>query len=147
MLAIGTLISSLTEEPVIAIIVSAVFGLIVLFFNNLVSFLPDGVVPTIVFFGLIFVGIAVLFYLDTKKLWISLVTLVAGGGIITGLYFWQKDWFAYGLTTSLSWISLEKRYEEFLNGILNLSSVVYMVSVTILCLFVTTQVVERRRWR
>lgn len=147
MLAIGTFISSLTEEPVIAVIVSAVVGLIVLFFSSMVSFLPDGAVPTIIFFGLVVIGIAVLFYADTKKIWISLIALAAGGGIITGLYFWQKDWFVYGLTTSLNWLSIEKRFEEFINGILNLSSIIYLLCLTVFFLFLTTQVIERRRWR
>lgn len=147
MLAIGTFISALTEEPVLAIIVSAVFGLIVLFFSSIVSLLPDGAVPTFIFFGIVVIGIAVLFYVDTKKLWISLIAFVAGGGIVTGLYFWQKDWFVYGLTTSLNWLSIEKRFEEFINGILNLSSIVYLLCVTAFFLFLTVQVIERRRWR
>lgn len=147
MLAVGTLISSLTEEPVISVIASAVFGLIVLFFNSIVSVLPDGAVPAIIFFAVIVLAIAVLFYVDTRKLWISLVVILAGGGIITGLYFWQKDWFVYGLTNSLNWLSVEKRYEEFINGMMNLSSIVYMLSLTAFCLFAATQVIERRRWR
>lgn len=147
MMAIGTMISSLTEEPVISAIVSAVAGLLVLFFSSLVSVLPDGVVPTFLFFGIIIIGIAVLFFLDTRKLRISVIALLAGAAITTGLYFWQKDWFAYGLTTSLNWFSLEKRYEEFLNGILNLSSVCYMLTVCAVCLFLTTWIIKRRRWR
>lgn len=146
-MAIGTLISSLTEEPVISAIVTAVASLLILFFSSLVSLLPDGTVPTMIFFGIIVVGLALLFYFDTKKLWISGVTLIAGAGAAAGLYFWQKDWFRYGLTNCLNWLSIEKRYEEFLNGILNLSSIVYLLSVTALCLFLTTQVLAKRRWR
>lgn len=147
MLAIGTLISSLTEEPVIAAIVCAVAGIFSLFFSSLVSLLPNGRIPTLIFFGIVVIGIAVLFYFDTKKLWISCVTLLIGTGITAGLYFWQKDWFAYGLTNSLNWLSIEKRYEEFLNGILNLSSIVYLMTVVGVCLVFATQIVARRRWR
>ena len=53
MMAIGTMISSLTEEPVVAGIISAVTGILVLFFSSLVSLLPDGTVPTFIFFGII----------------------------------------------------------------------------------------------
>lgn len=147
MMAIGTMISSLTEEPVISAIISAVAGLLVLFFSSLVSVLPDGVVPTFLFFGIIVLVIAVLFFLDTGKLRISVIALLAGAAVTAGLYFWQKDWFAYGLTSSLNWLSLEKRYEEFLNGILNLSSVCYMLTVCAVCLFLTTWIIKRRRWR
>lgn len=146
-MAIGTLISSLTEEPVISVIVSAVAGFLILFFSSLVSFLPDGRIPTLIFFLLIAIGIAVLFYFDTKKLWIAGVTLVVGVGITAGLSVWLKEWFPYGLTTCLNWLSIEKRYEEFLNGMLNLSSIIYLLTVTAVCLFLTTQVIAKRRWR
>lgn len=146
-MAIGTLISSLTEEPVISAIVTAVASLVILFFSSLVSLLPNGTVPTLIFFGIVVLGIAVLFYVDTKKLWISVVTLLAGAGVTAGLYFWQKDWFQYGLTSCLNWLSIEKRYEEFLNGMLNLSSIVYLLTVSAVCLFLTTQVIAKRRWR
>lgn len=146
-MAIGTLISSLTEEPVIAVVVSAAAGFLILFFSSLVSFLPNGTVPTLIFCLLIVMGLAVLFYVDTRKLWIAGVALLAGAGITAGLYFWQKEWFMYGLTTCLNWLSIEKRYEEFLNGMLNLSSIVYLLTVTGVCLFLTTQVIAKRRWR
>lgn len=147
MLAIGTLISSLTEEPIIAAIVCAVVGIFSLFFSSLVSLLPNGIIPTSIFLGIIVVGIAVLFYFDTKNILVSCVALLTGAAITVGLYFWQKDWFVYGLTNSLNWLSIEKRYEEFLNGMLNLSSIVYLVTVVSVCLFFATQVITRRRWR
>lgn len=147
MIAIGTFISSLAEEPIISIIVSAVAGIFVLFFSNLVSLLPDGVAATIVFLALVAIGIAVLFYIDTRKIGIALIVLIVCGGLITALYFLNKEWFMYGLTNSLNWISLEKRFEEFLNGILNLSTIVYMLSFTAFFLFASVQVIERRRWR
>lgn len=147
MMALGTMISSLTEEPVISAIVCAVAGILVMFFSSLVSMLPNGTIGTLIFFGILVLAIAVLFYFDTKKLRISAIALVAGAAVTAGLYFWQKDWFAYGLTTSLNWLSLEKRYEEFLNGILNLSSICYMLSVCAICLFLTTWIIKRRRWK
>lgn len=147
MMALGTMVSSLTEEPVISAIVCAVAGILVMFFSSLVSMLPNGTIGTLIFFGILVLAIAVLFYFDTKKLRISAIALVAGAAVTAGLYFWQKDWFAYGLTTSLNWLSLEKRYEEFLNGILNLSSICYMLSVCAICLFLTTWIIKRRRWK
>ncbi len=147
MIAVGTFISSLAEEPIISIIISAVAGIFVLFFSNLVSLLPDGVVATIVFLALLAIGIAVLFYIDTRKIGIALIALIVCGGLITALYFLNKEWFMYGLTNSLNWISLEKRFEEFLNGILNLSTIIYMLSFIVFFLFASVQVIERRRWR
>lgn len=147
MLAIGTMISSLTEEPVIAVIVTAVVGLLTLFSEIIIDLIPEGIVSTFVFCGILVVGLVVLLYVDTRKLWVSGIAFLLGGGITTGLYFLNKEWFTYGVTTSLNWLSLTKRYEEFLSGIVNLSSVVYLITVTAICLFVTTQVIAKRRWR
>lgn len=146
-ISIGTLISSLTEEPVIAVIVTAVATLFILFFKMLVSLLPNGVIPTFLFFGLVVIALAVLFYIDTRKPQIAAIVMLLGGGLVTGLYFWQKEWFVYGLINSLNWLSIETRYEEFLNGIVNLSSVVYLLTVIAVCLFLTTRVIEKRRWK
>ena len=93
------------------------------------------------------IALAVLFYIDTRKPQIAAIVMLLGGGLVTGLYFWQKEWFVYGLINSLNWLSIETRYEEFLNGIVNLSSVVYLLTVTAVCLFLTTRVIEKRRWK
>lgn len=147
MIAVGTFISSVVSEPILAVIISAVIGIFVLLYSNLVSLLPDGVIATAVFLGLIAIGIAVFLYIDTKKLGVAVIALILCGGLITALYFLNKEWFMYGLTNSLNWISLEKRFEEFLNGILNLSTIVYMLSFMALFLIAAVQVIERRRWR
>lgn len=147
MLAFGTMISSMTAEPIIAMIISAFWGLFVLFFNNLIVFIPDGIVVTFIFFAIIAALIAFMFWYDTGKVWISIVAFLVCAGIIVAIYFLNKDWFAYGVTNSLNWLSLEKRYEELINGIFNLSSIVYMMSVTAICLLISSQVIERRRWK
>lgn len=147
LLAVGTLISSLTEKPVLALIVTAIVSVFDLFSQVWIRFLPSGIVPSFIFFGLIVAGISALFYVDTGKWKIAAIVFVIGAGIVVGLYFLMQEWFIYGLTNTLSWLSMEQHYENFLNGILNLSSVVYLLSLTAVLLFVTTQVIARRRWR
>lgn len=46
----------------------------------------------------------------------------------------------------LSWFSLLSRYEDFNNGILGLSPVVYYISFIAVFLFLTVRVIEKRRW-
>ncbi len=46
----------------------------------------------------------------------------------------------------LYWFSLLSRYEDFNNGIISLSSIVYYISFIFVFLFVTIMVIERRRW-
>lgn len=46
----------------------------------------------------------------------------------------------------LDWFSLLSRYEDFTRGILGLSPVVYYLSFIGVFLFLTTRVIEKRRW-
>ena len=46
----------------------------------------------------------------------------------------------------LNWFSLMSRYEDFNNGILGLSPVVYYLSFIAVFLFLTVRVIEKRRW-
>lgn len=46
----------------------------------------------------------------------------------------------------LNWVSLLSRYNDFSQGVLNLSPVIYYLSFTAVFIFLTIQVVERRRW-
>lgn len=46
----------------------------------------------------------------------------------------------------LNWFSLMSRYDDFSRGILGLSPVVYYLSFIAVFLFLTTRVIEKRRW-
>ncbi len=46
----------------------------------------------------------------------------------------------------LNWISLLSRFDDFSRGILSLSPVVYYLSFIAVFLFLTTRVIEKRRW-
>lgn len=46
----------------------------------------------------------------------------------------------------LKWVSLLSRYEDFNRGILNLSPIIYYLSFIAVFIFLTIQIIERRRW-
>lgn len=50
------------------------------------------------------------------------------------------------LTTILSAFDIPSRFDTFLNGTIDLTSVVYLVGVVVLFLFLTTQVIQKRRY-
>lgn len=50
------------------------------------------------------------------------------------------------LSKILGWLSLTSRYDEFNQGILGLSTVVYYLSFIAVFLFLTIRVIEKRRW-
>ncbi len=43
-------------------------------------------------------------------------------------------------------ISFQSRYNSFVSGVVSLSNVLHFISVTVICLFITTRIMEKRRW-
>ncbi len=66
------------------------------------------------------------------------------------LIIWVIEPIGYSLggifSTILNWLSVFSRYNDFAAGILNISSIVYLISFTAVFLFLTIRVIERRRW-
>ncbi len=50
------------------------------------------------------------------------------------------------LTTVMSALDIPSRFDTFLNGTIDLTSIVYLLSVIFLFLFLTTQVIQKRRY-
>ena len=51
------------------------------------------------------------------------------------------------LTKVLRWFDMATPYQEFMNGVLNLKSVLYFVFLTVLMLFLTAQSIQKRRYQ
>ena len=50
------------------------------------------------------------------------------------------------LCTALEWVSLFARFNDFANGIMSLTGVIYMVSFAGIFLLLTVHTIEKRRW-
>lgn len=71
-------------------------------------------------------------------------------GFVSLLIMWIADALASAVggfgAEVLKWFSLLSRYEDFNQGILALSPVVYYISFIVVFLFLTVRVIEKRRW-
>lgn len=43
-------------------------------------------------------------------------------------------------------LSFQTRYDSFVSGVVSLDNVMFFLSATVICLFLTTRVMEKRRW-
>ena len=50
------------------------------------------------------------------------------------------------LRTVVRWISIFDRFNDFNNGVLNISALVYYFSITVVFIFLCVRVMEKRRW-
>lgn len=93
MIAIGELISSLTESQIIAVILSLIVTVLLLLLDSVVSL-----------FSIPF------------------------------------------LSDIIAAISITQRYNDFVNGILDISNVIFFVSIVVVVNFITVRILEKRRW-
>jgi ABC-2 type transport system permease protein len=67
------------------------------------------------------------------------------------LAFWLIDALSRQFTgvagQVVQYISMTKRFEDMPRGVIDTKDIVFFLSVTIACLFITTQLISARRWR
>ena len=75
----------------------------------------------------------------------SAVFCVLEGGL-TAVYFLKPAWLEGLFPKLLNSLALFGRFDNFVNGLFDISSLVYFVSVALLFVFFTCQGFEKRRW-
>jgi ABC-2 type transport system permease protein len=78
----------------------------------------------------------------TVTLSLGLVAEIA----ITALYLIKPTVFDGLVAKVFNWFSVIARFDNYTNGILDLSSAIYFLSIVFLFLFLTVQAIKKRRW-
>lgn len=145
-LAIGTFISCCTESQVAAAAIS--FGVVLACFllPNVVGLAPGRARYTFVMAAVVLICLALFFYHETHSIWIG--GAAGGVGMIALVAAWivKSSWFDDGLSKIVNWISILDRYDNFLNGILDGSSIIYYLSFIGVFLYLSIQTIEKKRW-
>ena len=144
--AIGMFISSLTESPAIAAILTLTVNAALFLMSFFTTAIPQTELASLIGFAVIIVLVAFLAYYMTK----SVIAAYAVGavGIVAEiiLYFVKKDLFAGVINKVIDAMSVFSRVDLGTSGILDLSGIVYFVTAAALFVFLSVQAVEKRRW-
>ena len=144
--AIGMFISSLTESPAIAAILTLTVTAALFLMSFFTTAIPQTELASLIGFAVIIVLVAFLAYYMTK----SVIAAYAVGavGIVAEiiLYFVKKDLFAGAINKVIDAMSVFSRVDLGTSGILDLSGIVYFVTAAALFVFLSVQAVEKRRW-
>ena len=145
-LAVGLFLSSITESPVLAAVVT--FGACFLCFmaGALSDFISGTSFATYVALIAVAVLVCMLIYSMTKSSVISGGILLILVVFLTVCYFVKASWMAGGIQKIIGIFDFNTAFNYFLSGILNLRSVLYFVSVIAACGCLTVQSIQKRRW-
>lgn len=90
--------------------------------------------------------VAVIYYIMSRN---ALVAVLLGAVLIGGLQVWyhlDSSAFSGLFAGMMSAISVFDRFDTFVSGVFDITSIVYDLSITGVMLFLTTQALEKRRW-
>ena len=145
-IAVGVFASSLTENQIIA----AVICFVILFFTNVVEGISGFFSQTAFasFLVMLLIVLALCFWIQTliKNSLVTAVIAVLSEGAVIILYLVRSSLFRGLVQEILGIFDLTGHMDNFVNGILDLNGILYYLSVIGICLFLTVQSVQKRRW-
>ena len=146
LLAIGMYISSVTESQAVAAGLCFVVMLVNYFLSDLAGFASSTAYSSLAALALTALIVCGIVYLMTKNGFVSLIlAAVLEAGLIGG-YLWDSSRFEGLFPQIISQLSLFARFYTIVNGVFDVTAIVYYLSVTGFFLFLSVQSLEKRRW-
>ena len=146
LIAIGTYISSLTENMVVSAVATFGVVLFVSFLDYIIQSLPTDNLYGMLFLLLLVVLFSFLVYSSTKSKEAALAICLIGVIAVGATFLVNKSLYDGFIAKFLGWFSLMKRNESFGMGIINISDIVYNISFSVAFLYLTIRNIEKRRW-
>jgi len=145
-LAFGMFLSSITESQGVAAGLCFVVMLVNYFISDLASYFSASAMASFWAFTVLILLVGGIFRLMTRNNGVSLVLVgILEGLLILGSVLGGED-FAGLFPSMVEGLSLFERFYQFVDGVFDLTSLVYFLTVIGVFLFLTVQSLEKRRW-
>ena len=145
-ISVGLFISSVTENQLTAALVSFFTLMLIWLIDPISQVVPPDTKAGLISAVVLLAAIVLFLYFNTKNWIIVLGAAVLGALAIGGFYLYKQDVFSGFVRKILGWFSLNLRYQSFSMGLLKFDALLYYASFTGLFLFLTAQLIEKRRW-
>jgi ABC-2 type transport system permease protein len=146
LIAIGMFISSVTENQVIAAILSFIVLLVNFFISQLSNFISSSSSTSFIALTIAVILLAVILRLLTKNGYFAVgFALVCEIGLTAVLYLAPSS--LEGLFPKImQGFSVFDRFNSFIDGVFDITSIVYFLMAIVVFIFLTVQSLEKRRW-
>ena len=145
-LSIGTWISALTENQIIAYL--ATFGALIVTYlmNGIQTMFTSGNLLALIVFLVMLLIASILVGVLCKSLTTGCAVFCTGGVVLAVLFVVRPTWLLSAFDSVLSALALFEPFNDVVGGMFSIPAIVYYLSVIALFLFLTGQALERRRW-
>ncbi len=145
-MSLGLFVSSVTENQVIALIVTAIALLVNQILPGLAGVVPsDHRTAWIVIAALVLI-ICLLAQLAMHNVIITVIIGVIGEIGASVIYFVVPSLYDGIVAKIVSVFSISDKYNNFVEGILDINAILYFFSIIVMFLLLTIQVIKKKRW-
>lgn len=144
--AVGMFLSSLADNQAVAAGMCFVAMLLLFFLSSLANLVSTSASATLLAAAVLLLLLGLLAYSLTKSKKAALILTGGLEGALLALYFLFKDHFTGVFPAVMKKLSVFDRYYVFLDGIFDLTGLVYILSFIAIFLLLTTLSMEKRRW-
>lgn len=146
LLSIGLFISAMTENQVASAVICLVALLLIYFMTGLSSFISTSAITSMLCLCVIALLFAIILYLLTKNTIIAFLAVgVLEGGLVIA-YSIDSSMFTGLFPSILQQLGVFSRFSAIVDGVFDLTAILYFLSVIVIFLFLTVQALEKRRW-
>ncbi|MBQ3599688.1 MAG: ABC transporter permease subunit [Lachnospiraceae bacterium] len=145
-LALGLLISSWTDNQIVALVVSILLYLAIYYLPSIVTLMPETAMSSLIGFMIVVALLGLFVFIYVRNLIVTGLFVIIGEAALLIIYAIKSTVFESLFLNFVINISLSTRFSEFLNMKFDISTLVYYVSCIILFLYMTVQSVQKRRW-
>ena len=146
-IAIGMFISALTESQIIAAV--GTFGIlfVLCLWSDLITFLPSSSGGTVAGILIFITALALIIWGMTKNWFMAAIVETVGCAVFLLLYIIDDSIFQNGLSAILSRIDIRNAFNNFAsNNIFDITGLIFYLSMSFIFVFLTVQVLLKRRW-
>ena len=145
-LAVGTWISALTENQILAYL--ATFGalLVAYIMDGIQTMFTTGNLLAFIAFMVVVLIASILVGVICKRLTAGVTVFCVGAVVLFILFRLRPAWLLPAFNAVLSALALFDPFQDIVGGMFSIPAIVYYLSVIGLFLFLTGQALERRRW-
>lgn len=145
-IAVGVFLSSITENPVIAAVITFIALFVCYMITGIGSLIPDTSMASLGIYMLLAAILALLIYSMIHTVWIAAVIGIICEGALIITYIVKSTLFEGSIQKFLEIFNITNHFDNFTNGILDIQGIVYFLSVIVVFIFLSVQSITKRRW-
>lgn len=144
--AVGLFISSLTDNTVISALLCFGAMLLIYFMQTITMLLPATALGALIVFTVVILLLSLIIYRLSASQICAFAFLFIAEMILLAVYFLKSEWLEGCVTRVFSALSVTERFEIFTStAILDLSSLLYFITVAFIFVFFAHQSAEKSR--